>query len=159
MQPPKQPFLFALIFAFAILIGLYLTSQIDLAFSSDLETFSGPRAYPAMILCAMLVFNALSVLQSRSAHQPASSQHAQPRTGQAMTLFALLVLFCLVLEPLGYILAMTPLLIAVSWLNGARRWPAMVMVSVLLALTCLLIFRYALNTVLPEGLLGIDRIL
>ena len=159
MQISKTQLLFALIFTGAILVGFYLTNRIDLTFSSDLETFSGPRAYPGMILGAMLVFNLITVFPSRSAAQPKATAHAsRPRTWHAIALFAVLVLFCLVLEPVGYILTMIPLLIVAARLNGAKSWPVTVLVSILLALTCLVIFRYALDTVLPEGLLGIDGI-
>lgn len=161
MQTTRQPLLFALTFTLAICVALYLTSRIDLAFSSDLETFSGPRAYPAMILGAMLVFNVITVLQSGFARQDAAPDPARtglPRTGHAMALFAVLVGFCFVFEPVGYLLTMIPLLILVAWLNGARNWPVTILVSVVLALTCLVIFRYALDTVLPEGLLGIDAV-
>ena len=159
MQTTKTPLLITLIFTAAILIGFYLTSRIDLAFSSDLETFSGPRAYPGMILGAILAFNVVTVFQSRKeAPSGAIPQISKPRFWQAMALFAVLVLFCFVLEPVGYILTMIPLLIFVARLNGAKSWTVTIIASVLLAITCLVIFRYALDTVLPEGLLGIDRI-
>ena len=80
------------------------------------------------------------------------------RTAPAAILLAIIVLFCFALEPIGYILTMIPLLIVTSRLNGARNWPVKIVVSALLATVCLVIFRYALNTVLPEGILGIDRI-
>lgn len=156
MQTTKAPLLFALAFTAAILLGFYLNSRIDLAFSSDLETFSGPRAYPGMILAAMLAFNLLTLFQSRQ--KAPTSVTSTPRTLQAMALFAVLVLFCFVLEPVGYILTMIPLLIIVARLNGAKSWALTILTSTLLSITCLVIFRYALDTVLPEGLLGIDRI-
>ena len=122
MQTTKTPFLFALFFTAAILIGFYLTSRIDLAFSSDLETFSGPRAYPGMILAVMLAFNLVTLFQNRKiAPFGAMSQTSNPRTSQAMALFAVLVLFCFVLEPVGYILTMIPLLIIVARHSGARQ--------------------------------------
>ena len=55
MANPRVELAVTLVFVGLVILGLYLTSQIDLAFSSDLETFSGPRAYPGLILSIMLL--------------------------------------------------------------------------------------------------------
>ena len=66
MLNPRIELAVTLAFVFAILFGLYQTSQIDLAFSSDLETFSGPRAYPGLILSALLVLSlSIAAIQCR----------------------------------------------------------------------------------------------
>lgn len=147
-----------------ILIGIFLATRIDLAFSTDLEKFSGPRTYPLMILLAMLTFNVLIIGQSLLlAFRHRGFDNSRPAFGpgalRAALLFLLVGAFCLTYEAAGYILTMIPLLVATAWLNGARNWVAMIAVSLVLSIICLLIFRYALNTVLPEGLMGIDGIL
>lgn len=145
-----------------ILFGLHQTYQIDLAFSSDLETFSGPRAYPGMILGLMLVTNVAVILSLLFSARPAD---ADPEmlfgrgTLKAALLMALLVVFALTFEPVGYLLTMIPLLVITAMMNGSRSWLTAIVVSIIMSLACLAIFRYGLNVVLPEGLLGIDMVL
>lgn len=149
----------ALVIAAAALVGLILTSQIDLAFSSHLNALTGPRGYPGLILAGILVL-ALALAVRAPARQAAEEEPAQPGgRARAAGVYLALCLFVLLFEPLGYILAMPPLLVAVAMLGGARRWADAVAVAVLMAIICLLAFRYGLDTVLPEGILGVDMIL
>lgn len=151
-------------FISAILFGLFLTRRIDLAFSSDLETFSGPRAYPGLILAALLgLFAALGVSQFRALkHQSQPKQDIEPlfseRSLWSAGLFASLLIFAFAFEGIGYILTMVPLLILVSVLCGARHMVWVVLTAIGLSAICLIIFRYGLATVLPEGVLGIDTL-
>lgn len=144
--------------------GFFLTTTIDLSFTSDLETFTGPRAYPRLLLSLMLVFNLIVLARAwsrmRDADAPAPAATSKNATGQlkAAAAACALIVFVVAFEPLGYILAMSPLLIVISLLFGARRRVLAVAVSLALMASCLLIFRFGLNTVLPEGLLGVDMI-
>ncbi len=149
-----------------ICAGLFFTWQIDLSFTSDLETFSGPRAYPGLILGIMLVFNLAALGQAAwrlSREAPAiSTQQVQTEPHgkiKAATAEISLILFVVAFEHLGYILSMWPLLIAMSCLFGARRPLPIIAVTFLMMITCLLLVRYGLNTVLPEGIFSIDMIL
>jgi hypothetical protein len=155
----------ALIFTVLILVGLYLTSRIDLAFSSDLETFSGPRAYPGTILSILLLFNLMIVVSQvrsvvRNTDLRPDRQRSLPTSFvQAAGLFVALVAFVLAFEPVGYILTMVPLLTISARLCGARSTINAFVVSMGLAAICLIVFRYGLATVLPEGVFGIDMLL
>ena len=138
--------------------GLFLTRRIDLAFSSELETFSGPRAYPGLILGVMLALLAGTVAQAlrRSATEAPVFGAA---TWRAAGLFAALSAFVLTFERVGYILTMVPLLVLVAHLCGARKLWVSLGAALCLTALCLVIFRYGLATVLPEGLFGIDAVL
>ena len=46
-----------------VVFYFYLTTLIDLAFSSELETITGPRAYPRIILTIMGALCALLLIQ------------------------------------------------------------------------------------------------
>ncbi len=158
----KQDFVSSLV-ALALILGwLWLTVSIDLSFSSDLETFSGPRAYPRVLLGLALVFNLVILgrawLQWRAAAGEPQDEVSTPGRGKVVAAAAVLIAFVLLLEPAGYILTMLPLLIAVAWLFGARRPVIVIGVSLLLMLTCLVAFRFGLNTVLPEGIFAIDTL-
>jgi hypothetical protein len=65
-------------------------------------------------------------------------------TWNALIVFIALILFTLLFERLGYILTMIPLLIVVAIMIGAKNNIAVALVSILLAITCLTIFRYGL---------------
>ena len=142
----------------AVLWGLVLTRRIDLAFSSDLETFSGPRAYPGLILGVMLGLLAATMLQLMRKQDGGTSYVFGAHTWRAIGLFAALSVFVLAFEAVGYILTMVPLLVLVAHLCGARSVVLSVIASLCLTAVCLVIFRYGLATVLPEGVFGIDAV-
>lgn len=161
----RQELVTALFFTALILLGLFLTRRIDLAFSSDLETISGPRAYPGLILFLMLFFN-LAIISRQLARiyfggndTGDSRPLFEGRTAQAGIVYTTLVIFYFAFEPLGYVLTMVPLLYVAAMMNGAPKKAIAALVAVVMTFTCLVVFRYGLNTVLPEGIFGIDRIL
>jgi tripartite tricarboxylate transporter TctB family protein len=165
MINPRVELAITLAFLGAILVGLYLTSRIDLVFSSELETFSGPRAYPALILSIMLLlFGGIAASQLRAVRretvsEPKFAPFFSARSIRSAVLFASLLVFVLSFESVGYILTMVPLLTFVALLCGAKNWIQALAVAVCLTAVCLLTFRYGLATVLPEGWFGIDEIL
>lgn len=164
---PRTELIGALVVSALVLVAIHLTTRIDLSFSAGLNVFTGPRGYPGVILGAMLIL--ALILVARSARRvraepgpPAEAAgeaagHLPGRTRAALAYLAF-GLFVLVFEPLGYILAMSPLLVVISVLSGARRWPVVVAASFAMTFVCLLAFRYGLDTVLPEGIFGIDMI-
>lgn len=159
----------ALVFATLILFGFYLTSQIDLAFSIDLEQVSGPRAYPGIIFASMLFFNVLLLAQQclklRKRRSEAGGAAASdeplfaPAAIKVVWVLLALIVFVLTYERLGYLLTMLPLMLVVAKMNGAEKNTTAVLVCAALYILCLVVFRYGLDTVLPEGLLGIDMVL
>ena len=161
----KSDFLSSLGILALIAVALFLTTTIDLSFSTDLETFTGPRAYPRLLLGLALVFNAVILvraglrLRDAAPARPASDRNASAagRRKAAAAAVALIV-FVATFEPVGYILAMAPLLVVISLLFGARRKGRAVAVTLAMTIVCLLAFRFGLNTVLPEGVLGIDML-
>lgn len=165
MINPRVELAITLAFIGAVLVGLYLTSQIDLAFSSKLETFSGPRAYPGLILSIMLVlFAGVGATQMRAMFRrdPDNFEYAPLFDKQSLwaaALFAALLAFVLTFESVGYILTMVPLLTIVAMLCGATNKMRAFVVAVFLTAVCLITFRYGLATVLPEGWFGIDAVL
>ncbi|MDA8584822.1 tripartite tricarboxylate transporter TctB family protein [Rhodobacteraceae bacterium] len=162
MLTPRVELTITGIFIVLIALGLYFTSRIDLAFSSDLETFSGPRAYPRLILLILLALILIPAVGQLRAVMRANDRgfgfepFFDNRAVLSAALFAALLIFVLSFEPVGYILTVVPLLVVVAMLCGATSLTRALMVSIGLTALCLLIFRYGLSTVLPEGILGID---
>lgn len=162
MLTPRVELTVTSAFIVLILIGLYLTSRIDLAFSSDLETFSGPRAYPRLILLILLVIslviagNQLQAIRLDQNKDNGQEAFFDKRQILSAALFVALLLFVLAFESIGYILTMVPLLTVVALLCGSKSVARSLVVSICLTALCLVIFRYGLSTVLPEGIFGID---
>ncbi len=143
-----------------VAFGYHLTGFIDLSFSSELERFTGPRAYPRMILAVMLVLSLLLLIRAYIFAPAMADEDATDTAGRGKVALAVLsiALFVAVFEWIGFIVCMPVLLFSIGMLHGAR-YPARVAVTALIAAAvCLVVFRYGLNTVLPEGLLGIDQI-
>ncbi len=139
------------------LAAFWATGLIDLSFASELETFTGPRAYPQIILSVMLGLSVLLMVRAALA-LVVSDEHGPGNRRGVVATVGLLVGFVALFEPLGYILAMPCLVFAAALLVGARRLGSAALVAIVSSLLCLLLFRYGLNTVLPEGVLGIDQI-
>lgn len=164
MRNSRVEFAVSIGFIAAILFGIFQTSRIDLAFSSDLEAFSGPRAYPGLILLVLLVlFVSIAAGQVRKILRNTGRSAEQvsfldKRAIWSAALMVSLCVFVLTFESIGYILTMVPLLTLVGLLCGAQSVYRSFVVSVCLTAACLVIFRYGLATVLPEGILGIDTV-
>lgn len=164
MLKPRVELAIAIAFIGLIMVGLFLTSRIDLAFSSDLETFSGPRAYPGLILWVMLLLfvvigaNQLREMLRDTERCAEYETFFNNRSVWSAALFVALFVFVLTFESVGYILTMVPLLTVVALLCGAKNAVRAFVVAVCLTAVCLVIFRYGLSTVLPEGFFGIDAV-
>ena len=152
----------AVAIAVLVFIGFYETSQIDLTLSSELETFTGPRAYPRIILSGMLFLVCIQLgkiwIGRTKKTVTSNTLPIHPRLTKVFLAFSTLTLFTALFEPLGYLITMVPLLTMVGYLNGADSFTRTVTFSIFASVICLVIFRYGLNIVLPEGLIGIDQI-
>lgn len=159
----RVDFLSAALLLTFVLYCFYLTTQIDLTLSSDLETFTGPRAYPRIILGGMLLLGLIQLGKSwinlkSHAGDEVPPEHFHPRLTKVCMALAALAVFAALFEPLGYLIVMSPLLVGIGYLNGASNFARNAVFSVVAMIVCLIVFRYGLNTILPEGLLGIDQI-
>jgi len=164
MINPRVELVITLVFAILIMVGLVLTSRIDLAFSSDLETFSGPRAYPGLILSVLLTLMVfIAVNQFRGVFLDSNGGFEfealfNSRSVWSAALFVSLFVFVLTFEGVGYILTMIPLLTVGALLCGAKGVMRALVAAICLTAVSLVIFRYGLATVLPEGIFGIDAV-
>lgn len=154
-----------LVFLVLIVSWFAWAGRIDLAFSFELETITGPRAYPRQLLALMALFNVAVIARAfvNRAGRPSACDGLPPtpdrRRLRAAGVYVILIVFVLAFEPVGYLLAMPALLVTVALLSGAARPGQAFAMAVLLSLGCLVLFRYGLDTVLPEGILGIDQLL
>jgi len=145
-----------------IVFGFYATTLIDLSFSSGLETFSGPRAYPRLILSAMMIL--VCALIASSLVEGFRDKDVESKNGLQglgrVFIAAIALLFALIyFETLGFILTIPALFVIVAILSGAPNIWTTIFASIILCGLCLMIMRFGLNTILPEGLIGIDSLI
>jgi hypothetical protein len=141
-----------------VALFFYLTSLIDLAFSSDLEKFTGPRAYPRIILGAMSLIGLLLLCQAWISPKDRLEKTSWSNLRLVGFALTLITLFASLFEPLGYLLTVPPLVFVAALLNRAENLKAALLVAIAASLTLLIVFRYGLNTVLPEGIFAIDQV-
>jgi len=155
--------------ALAFGVGLLaLTLTLDVELQRQVGGAIGPEAYPGLLalliiaLALLLAVRAARGGTSRTAPEIAGTDElddavfasgAPNRRGVVLTL-GLLCLYTLLLPPVGYLLATPPALVGLMLLTGERRWLLMIIGAVLLTAVLYLFFRYGMNLVLPEGLLG-----
>ncbi|GAB5374131.1 MAG: hypothetical protein AcusKO_05930 [Acuticoccus sp.] len=163
MSKAKLELAAAAVFTGLVVVALYLTSRIDLAFSKDLINFAGPRAYPAFVLGALLVMSCVLLVQTARKVRGEGGGRARVafdarKAASVVAVFAASVVFAATFEPVGYLITVPAIMLFIAWVTGGRSLPKMLVTSVALAILCLIVFRYGLNTVMPEGILGIDAI-
>lgn len=66
-----------------------------------------------------------------------------------------IMIYVLVLEPLGYVLATIPLTALVLWILGIRSWRTIIFTGLGLSLGTYFVFASLLGIELPHGLLGV----
>ncbi len=159
---PRLSFLGPRIFAVAILaFGLFVllgTFQI-----SDKEGFSpdGPRFFPLIVAVGLLVFGALFLLSTtlrrdRYLGEKAAAEGVAtdwPATG---IVAATLVVYAILLDPLGYIVATALFFPAMAYVLGSRgRRKVLRNLAIGVALGVLVFFSFTelLGVRLPDGLL------
>ena len=104
-------------------------------------------------LCVLLL------IQSWFAQPKETSEETGEKSLVSVVLAILMLcIFASAFEPVGYIFTVPPLVFAAALLNRARNWKSAALTALISTACLLIIFRYGLNIVLPEGLLGIDWI-
>jgi hypothetical protein len=103
-----------------------------------------------------LVPPALGLLGPAGRPPPARAAAPADRAGWRRVGLALALLcgFTLLLDPLGFLIAMPLMLVLLMRLTGDRRWWLTLPAALLMTLLLYGFFRYGMNLVLPEGLLG-----
>jgi hypothetical protein len=148
-----------------ILAALWVSGSIDVAQFGVNERLSGPRGYPrALLLVGLALAVALVVVTLRRArrHRDADAHDGDvsiSEPARPLALLAGLVVFSLALETAGYLIAMSLLLVYGARIYGARSWWQTLAAASGFTLASIVLFRYGLDTVLPEGWLGIDAVL
>lgn len=111
----------------------------------------GPETFPT-ILAVVLALSSLYLI----VRPDPDARWPWGRTAAELLLaIAILVVYALLMEPLGFVLATTGAVGALCWRMGARPLPA-VLVGLISAVVVYVTFNYGLSLALPAGLLEVD---
>lgn len=119
----------------------------------------GPRVFPVIISCSLIVIGALFVIETLRGADAAVTEHVSEelRTAdhkQAALVVALLIAYASAFERIGYIVATTAFLPAVAHVLGSRRLLRDLVVAVVLSVVAFTVFTELLSIALPEGVMG-----
>ncbi len=136
--------------------------QIETSMKSQGIASGGPydnaASYPRAVAVLVGILVIVQVISGFIGNATAKSDgHAVSRTdlirsGAMLVVFAV---YLMVLTTLGYHLATAPMIFAIMWICGARRFVRMALASAAMALAFAFIFEKFLNVVLPLGLWNI----
>lgn len=148
--------------AFALVMLLFgLTALWQAWRISGFSSWSSPGVVPMLATAAMSV-SALVVLRNTrrmkrpevAAGSTLARQFGRQVTPLPIVLFtALIVVYMLALEPLGFVLSSFAFLVASMFALGSRRIVFTIVVSALSLAAIYLVFQTAFSVVLPEGVL------
>jgi putative tricarboxylic transport membrane protein len=118
----------------------------------------GPRFFPLCIVLAWLVLSVIYIATHilkilRTGKGQAAEKFS--RMVPAAILVAALIIYALVLDSVGYLLATALFFIAAARVLGSRNWARDITVGILLSALMYFSFTQALGVRLPEGILGL----
>jgi putative tricarboxylic transport membrane protein len=139
---------FALIVAAGAAVLLLVALQIPVR---AVDMLWGPRLFPVAIMVA-LVLTGVSVAVLELFFSGGEERPAEPNNWKAMAfVLAGLLLFGILVEPLGFVIAAAALFVSVSRGFGSERLALDAAIGVLLGATIYILFARVLGLYLPGG--------
>ena len=148
------------IFVFTLVLAgvyFYATEQLP---SLEIGDPLGPKAFPRLLGIALLITAVVLLLEIiRSRRTAPAAPRAKTDAGKPGSQFVVAAvavwtfLYFLVFEPLGYVIATTIYLIALTSYFNRGKWVANVLTSVLFCLGSYLMFTKLLGVTLARGIL------
>ena len=144
-----------------ILIDAIKEHSVDGKTLLDIGGGVGADGYPfllAVATIALAIFLTLQAVFRRERQTPAEAPGIQgnepPVFKRAVWCFLSVVIYTALLLPIGYLITTPILLVVLMRILGDRRWAVPLVNALLLTLGMFVAFRYGVNIVLPEGVLG-----
>lgn len=110
-----------------------------------------PAFFPTLVATSLLVLGLLYLWQSpRLKEINGFRELTRTAYWNVAVTMALLVLYSLILVPLGFLLASGIVMALLSLFLGARHWPSIALVAIGLPIAIYAVFRYGLSVGLPE---------
>lgn len=117
-----------------------------------------PGFFPVIVGVGLVVFGLAFLFRTTvkpdySLREQADEGHADTRWRTLWTVIVCLVIYAVILKPVGYILATVIFFLAVAWIGGSRKWIRDIIVAVIFSVVIYLGFTELLGVRLPAGLL------
>lgn len=136
-----------------VLSATFLVDVFDIRSPKGLDP-AGPRFFPLLVTSAWLLLSLGYLVEGL--RSPRSSAAKADRTWfEPVAVSGLLVLYALLVVPLGYVIATALLFFAAARVLGSRQLVRDIVVAVVLAVVVYIAFTRFLDISLPEGVLGL----
>jgi len=135
-----------------VLSATFLVGVFDIRSPKGFDP-AGPRFFPLLVTTAWLLFSIgylIEGLRSPKAETTGDRSWFEP-----VAVSALLVLYALLVVPLGYVIATALLFFAAARVLGSRQLVRDAVVAVVLTVAVYVAFTQFLDISLPEGVLGL----
>ena len=138
-----------------ILIGLYALWE-GSRMPTDVVMKIGPSFFPNILAGLLIIFSMTLIInalkgRSKGALEPLKLANKGVQRG-LITLFATII-FCVVLEPLGFILTSIIFLMFMMWMLGKRKPLLILSIPPLITFSIWLVFEKVLHLSMPMGVL------
>jgi putative tricarboxylic transport membrane protein len=135
-----------------VLSATFLVGVFDIRSPKGLDP-AGPRFFPLLVTSAWLLLSIGYLVEGL--RSPRSAEKPDRSWFEPVTISALLVVYALLVVPLGYMLATALLFWAAARVLGSRQLVRDIVVAVVLAVVVYVAFTQFLDISLPEGVLGL----
>ena len=135
-----------------VLSATFLVGVFDIRSPKGLDP-AGPRFFPLLVTSAWLLLSIGYLVEGL--RSPRTSRQADRTWFEPVAVSALLVLYALLVVPLGYMIATALLFFAAARVLGSRQVVRDIVVAVVLAVVVYVAFTQFLDISLPEGVLGL----
>jgi len=136
-----------------VLSATFLVGVFDIRSPKGLDP-AGPRFFPLLVTTAWLVFSIGYLIEGLRSPKAAKGD-GDRAWFEPVALSALLVLYALLVVPLGYVIATALLFFAAARILGSRQLVRDIVVALVLAVVVYIAFTRFLDISLPEGVLGL----
>ena len=136
-----------------VLSATFLVGVFDIRSPKGLDP-AGPRFFPLLVTSAWLLLSLAYLVEGLRAPRTSAAKAARSWF-EPVAISGLLVLYALLVVPLGYMVATALLFFAAARVLGSRQVMRDVVVAVVLAVVVYLAFTQFLDISLPEGVLGL----
>lgn len=139
-----------------IMIGTYVVITCH-SYPEDFVMKIGPAFFPEILAGGLILFSVLLILQALLGKSIGDFQKLSIRekgTQRILLSLAVMIVYCAVLKPVGFIIATIPFIMFHMFLLGNRKILQYVWVPVAITLAVYLVFEKVLVLSLPGGLLS-----
>ena len=137
------------LFLMTIGVGKYISEGFTTSYGITAKTFPKVIFIVGILLGLVLIVTALTKRKKNDPNEGKVTFHLINAA-----IFADLVLFVLILIPVGYPIANIIMMVIMYWLSGGKSWAKAIIMSVVFTVVSVAFFYYYLKLAVPMGLLS-----